>query len=66
MKMTMYSEAAAEGVIWELGFECEMDKNVTATSYLMFSHGKPFQLDVAFTLLKWPFADDTGKRKDLM
>lgn len=48
MKKSMCSEAAAEGVICELGLECEMDKNVTTTSYLMFSHGKPFQLDVAF------------------
>jgi len=43
-----------------------MDKNVTATSYLMFSHGKHFQLDVALTPLKWSFADDTGMRKDVM
>ena len=46
-----YREAAAEGVTWELGLPCEMDKNVPTTSYLMVDHGKLFQLDVAFTLL---------------
>lgn len=41
MKISMYSEVPTEEVIWELGLECEMDRNVTVTSYLMFSHGKP-------------------------
>lgn len=62
----MYCEASAEGVIGSLVLSVEWIKNVTTTSYLMFSHGKPFQLDVAFTPFKWSFAGDIGKRKDMM
>lgn len=59
MRMGIYNEAAAEGVPGS--FECEMDKNVSATSYLMFTHGKHFQLGVAFSPFKWSVPDDTGE-----